>query len=88
MTEDSLRPLVRRLVLARLAALVATNASPPHDAGNLAQGWYAEEIYREDGTHYHGGERHRLVPAAAMQMAGNTLRVQLSFHIDTENTPE
>lgn len=81
-TEEELRAQVRRLTLARLAALVeVAAATPPHSAGNLAEGWYTQVITRPDGTTYFGGERHRLDPTAALSMSGNTLTVVLDYNI-------
>lgn len=80
--KTALLEKVKQLTLARFGALVQLQAAtPPHTPGNLAEGWYTQEVYREDGTHYHGGTRHKLATAAAMSMSGNTLTVSLTYTI-------
>lgn len=81
-TQEKLQEEVRRLTHARLGALVEVlSPAPLHDPGNLAAGWFKEEIYRDDGSHYHGGSRHALETAATMQMAGDTLTINLYYTI-------
>lgn len=80
--EQQLREAVRRVTFARLAALIELKASaPPHNPGNLANGWYIDELYNPDGSHYHGGRRHKLETSAAMSMSGDTIYVQLNYNI-------
>lgn len=81
-TEQQLREAVRRVTFARLAALIQLKAAtPPHNPGNLANGWYIDEIYNENGSHYHGGRRHKLETAATMSMSGDTITVNLIYTI-------
>lgn len=73
---------VKRLTLARFAALIELQAAaPPHSPGALAGGWYMKEIYRSDGSHYHGGTRHKLETSASMSMSGDTITVNLIYTI-------
>lgn len=81
-TEAQLEAGIRRVTYARMAALISlVAATPPHSPGNLASGWYIDEIYRDDGSHYHGGRRHKLATSAQMQMTGDTVRVSLNYEI-------
>lgn len=81
-TEQQLREAVRRLTFARLAALIQLKAATPqHNPGNLANGWYIDEIFNPDGSHYHGGRRHKLEASASMSMSGDTITVNLIYTI-------
>lgn len=86
---DVLTEQVRRLTHARLAALIAlVAAKPQHNPGNLADGWYVDEIYRPDGSHYHGGRRHKLETSASMSMSGTTIRLVLNYNIIDITPPQ